>query len=465
MESLKPSLLMIDDEEDMLLLYKNILKDSYNVTTCSSGKKSIGLVQDHHFDLVLLDVLMPEMNGLEVLKKIRELDPGIDVIMVTASKEIRPAVDSLKLGAFDYIIKPFEVADLLSTIKKAIERRSMIKENIYLKQALDERASLGKLIGKSKQIKRIYDLIENVSDSDSTILITGESGTGKEIVAETIHNKSRRSAHPYVVVNCAAIPDNLLESELFGHEKGSFTGALERHLGKFELANGGTLFLDEIGELPLSMQAKLLRAVQDGVMTRVGGEKTIPVDIRIIAATNLEIQKAVSEKRFREDLYYRLNVIPIHMPPLRERAEDIPLFINYFIDKYNKELNKNLKRIDNDAMSIIMKYQWPGNIRELENMIERIITLSKDNTIGVMQIPAELMQAPISPDQAVSMGELSLLRSVALFEKKMITEALNRCGGNQTSAARSLGIHRTTLISKMESLGLKNGPISDQASA
>lgn len=455
MESVKPAVMVIDDEEDILLLYKNILKDNYNVKTCSSGKKALKLIQDEHYDLLILDVLMPEMNGIDVLKEVRKLDLGLDVIMVTASKDIRPAVDSLKLGAYDYIIKPFEVEDLLSTIKKAIERRSILKENLYLKQALDERASLGKLLGKSKQIKRIYDIIESVSDSDSTVLITGESGTGKEIVAETLHNKSKRASRPYVIVNCAAIPDNLLESELFGHEKGSFTGALERHLGKFELADGGTIFLDEIGEMPLSMQAKLLRVVQECCITRVGGERSIPVDVRIVAATNVDITNAISSKKFREDLYYRLNVIPIHMPPLRERIEDLPIFINHFIDKYNKELNKNIKNISNEAMNILLNYQWPGNVRELENLVERIITLSKNGTIEAVQIPNDLIKGYSVSEGSFKLEEESLAKAVSAFEKKIIIEALTHSGWNQTNAAKNLGIHRTTLISKMESLGIK----------
>ena len=456
MESSRQSILVVDDEEDILLLYKNLLKSGYNLTTTTSGHEAIKRTSEEHFDLVILDVIMPEMNGIEVLKKIKEIDSSMDVIMVTASKEVKPAVDCLKFGAFDYIIKPFEIEDLLSTIRKALERRKIIMENLYLKQALDERASMGELIGKNEKIRKIYDIIENISDSASTVLITGESGTGKEIVAETIHKKSKRRNMPYIIVNCAAIPENLLESEMFGHERGSFTGALDRHIGKFELANGGTIFLDEIGEMPLNMQVKLLRAVQEGVIERVGGERSIPIDVRIIAATNIDINKAIHDKKFREDLYYRLNIIPISVPPLRNRIDDLLLFINYFIAKYNKELNKNIKYVTGEALRVLQNYSWPGNVRELENLIERIITLSKEDHIDIAHLPRELFN--IKPDslERFVLDEGSLLKAVRNFEKKIIIEALKSCGGNQTNAAKTLGIHRTTLISKLEAYGIKD---------
>ena len=396
------------------------------------------------------------MNGMEALKKIKEMDGSIDVIMVTASKEVKPAVDCLKFGAFDYIIKPFEVEDLLSTIRKALERRKILMENLYLKQALDERASMGELIGKNDKIRKIYDIIEHIAGSNSTVLISGESGTGKEIVADTIHKKSKRANKPYVIVNCAAIPENLLESEIFGHERGSFTGALDRHIGKFELASGGTIFLDEIGEMPMAMQVKLLRAVQEGMIERIGGEKSIPIDIRIIAATNIDLKKAIQDKKFREDLYYRLDVIPINLPPLRDRKEDIPLFINYFLAKYNKELNKDIKYITGEALKVFQEYSWPGNVRELENLIERIVTLSKDDHIDAAHLPKDIVNSKPNNNGSFSLEEGSLMKVVRNFEKKIIIEALRYCNGNQTSTAKTLGIHRTTLISKLEAYGIKD---------
>jgi len=456
METTKPCILVVDDEEDILLLYKNLLKNEYNLTVTKSGADAVRKASEKHYDLVILDVIMPEMNGMEVLKKIKEIDGSIDVIMVTASKEVKPAVDCLKFGAFDYIIKPFEVEDLLSTIRKALERRKILMENLYLKQALDERASMGELIGKDDKIRKIYDIIEHISDSDSTVLITGESGTGKEIVAETIHKKSKRANKPYVIVNCAAIPENLLESEMFGHERGSFTGALDRHLGKFELASSGTIFLDEIGEMPMSMQVKLLRAVQEGMIERIGGEKRIPIDIRIIAATNIDLKKAIQDKKFREDLYYRLNVIPINIPPLRDRVEDIPFFINYFLAKYNKELNKDIKYMTGEALRIFQDYSWPGNVRELENLIERIVTLSKEDHIDTAHLPKDIVNSKPNNNGAFNLEEGSLMKAVRNFEKKIIIEALRYCNGNQTSTAKTLGIHRTTLISKLEAYGIKD---------
>ena len=456
LDNIKPSILSIDDEQDMLLLYKNLLKNDYNLTLASKGSEAVKLTAEKHFDVIILDVMMREMNGLEVLKRIKELDSSLEVIMVTASKEVKPAIDCLKNGAFDYIIKPFEVEDLLSTIKKALERKKILMENLYLKQALAERMSMGELIGQNEKIRKVYDIIENISQSDSTVLITGESGTGKEIVAETIFKKSRRANQPYIIVNCAAIPETLLESEMFGHEKGAFTGALERHIGKFELASGGTIFLDEIGEMPLSMQVKLLRTVQEGVIERVGGERSVPIDVRIIAATNVDLKKAIKDKKFREDLYYRLNVIPIALPPLRERADDIPLFVNYFIEKYNKDLNRNVKYVTGEAMAIFQNYPWPGNVRELENLLERIITISKEDHIDTVHIPAELMDSKPGKIETLLLEEGSLIKALKNYEKKIITEALKSHMGNQTNTAKALGIHRTTLISKMEAHGIKD---------
>lgn len=456
MDKIKPRILVVDDEDDMLLLYKNILKKDHVIIPVSSGREAIKMISRESVDLVILDIIMPDVNGIEVLKKIKDMDSTIDFIMVTASKEIKPAVDSLKLGAFDYIVKPFEAEDLLSSVKKALERRQIIRENIYLKQALSERASFGQLIGNSEKMRDVYGIIEKASDSDSTILITGESGTGKEIVAEVIHKKSKRNSMPYIIVNCAAIPENLLESEMFGHERGAFTGAMERHIGKFELANGGTIFLDEIGEMPMAMQAKLLRVLQDGMIERVGGEKTIPVNVRTIAATNLDLRKAIQDKKFREDLYYRLNVIPISLPPLRERAQDIHLFVNYFIDRYNKELNKSIKNVTKDAMDALIKYAWPGNIRELENLIERLVTLSRDDHIDTCHIPQEIINPNPAGKEVPAIQEGSFLRAVRDFEKDMVIRALESSNWNQTNAAKLLGIHRTTLISKMEAFGIKD---------
>jgi two-component system, NtrC family, response regulator AtoC len=455
MPEVKPRILVIDDEEDMLSLYKNILKNEFPSYLTTSGKEALSILSKEEYDVMILDVLMPEMSGLDVLKKAKIIDPTLEVIMVTASKDIKPAVDSIKNGAFDYVIKPFEIEDLLITIKKALERKTMLRENKYLKQMLDEKADPGDIIGKSEAIHHVKKMLNSISDSASTVLITGESGTGKEVVANALHKKSKRAKMPFIVVNCAAIPENLLESELFGHERGSFTGALERHVGKFELASGGTIFLDEIGEMPINMQAKLLRAVQEGKIERVGGGVPIEVDVRVIAATNIDIKKAVSDKKFREDLYYRLNVIPIELPPLRERKEDIPLFIKYFSDKFSKELNKPSIKIEPDAVKSLSEYDWPGNIRELANIIERMIAISKNDSISLEHMPYEIVNGEkIAQSRSVEpAGPLNgLMRE---YEKGLLIKALLANDWNQMKAARMLGIHRTTLISKMDSLDIK----------
>ncbi|MFC1767378.1 sigma-54-dependent transcriptional regulator [Candidatus Margulisiibacteriota bacterium] len=449
----KPDILIIDDEEDMLSMYRAVFKKEYNIDTAADGKEGIKKVKDGNYQAIILDIIMPGISGIEVLKKIKAFDPTIEVIMATASKEIRLAVESLKAGAYDYIIKPFEKDALLSTVAKAIERRSLKEENMNLKQVLIEQQSCGDLIGKNTRIQNIFKVIDMISQNDSTVLITGESGTGKEIVASTIHKKSKRRNKPFIAINCAAIPENLLESELFGYERGAFTGALERHSGKFELASGGTIFLDEIGEMPPAMQAKLLRVVEEGSITKVGGEKQVPINVRIVAATNINIKKAVNEKKFRADLYYRLNVIPIEMPPLRERMEDLALFINYFLDKYNKELNKDVRGFAKETLPALKKYNWPGNVRELENLIERLVSLSNTKTIELDDIPSDLM---LRQDEILASTEgLTLNESLDQFEKNFIKKALNRNKWNQTRTAEELKIHRTTLISKMENLGLK----------
>lgn len=451
---MKTNVLIIDDEEDMLSMYRAIFKNDYNIETTTSGKDGLKKLKEDSFGIVILDIIMPEMNGIETLKKIKSLDPGIEVIMVTASKEIKLAIDSLKSGAYDYIIKPFETEGLLSTVKRAIEHQNLKTENINLRQVLNEKQPYGDLLGKNPRMQNIFKIIDMVSKNNSTILITGESGTGKEVVASSIHIKSTRKNKPFIAINCSAIPENLLESELFGYEKGAFTGAFERHTGKFELANGGTIFLDEIGEMPLSMQAKLLRVIEEGTIYRVGGEKQIPIDVRIIAATNIDIKNAISAKKFRADLYYRLNVIPIEMPPLRERLEDLPLFIDYFIKKYNRELNKEIRGFSKETVSSLKKYNWPGNIRELENLIERLVALSPSKTIELNDIPGDILSK--EDDIITSTEGLSLNDAVEQFEKNLLRKILTRNKGNQTKTAGDLKIHRTTLISKMEALGLKD---------
>lgn len=446
----KPRILAVDDEADMLETYRSILHKKHSVLTADSGEKALKLARKENFDLVLLDIRMPGKDGIDILKEIKALGVGTEVIMVTASKDIASAVEAMRLGAFDYITKPFDVKELQAIIDKAIEKGALVRENLYLKESLKEASSYCDLIGSSPAMKVLYGTIEKVAPADSTILIYGESGTGKELVSRAIHQKSKRSAKPFVAVNCAAIPDNLLESELFGHERGSFTGALERKLGKFELASGGTLFLDEIGCMPVAMQAKLLRALESHTIERVGGEKEIEIDVRIISATNIDFHQHIKEGKFRQDLYYRLNVIPVNLPPLRERKEDIPLLTSYFMDKFNKMLNKKVKGFSVQAMRLLVNYSWPGNVRELQNLVERVVVLSKGEIIDKEELPfmGEERTEPAP-------GDSSLKELIEHYEKDVIRKILAEKGENTSHAAKALKIPRTSLITRMRVLGLE----------
>lgn len=447
MTNVKYTILAVDDEKDMLKTYQNVLKKKYAILTANSGEKALKIIEENNIDLVLLDIRMPKMDGVQALKKIKKLDQNLDVIMVSASKDIAFAVEAMKLGAFDYVSKPFEVKELQALAEKALEKRALVKENLYLRESLKEATSYCDLIGKTPQMKKLYETIASVGPTDSTILISGESGTGKELVARAIHKKSKRAEKAFIAVNCAAIPDNLLESELFGHERGSFTGALERKLGKFELADGGTLFLDEIGCMPGAMQAKLLRVLEGKVIERVGGEKGIPIDVRIISATNIDFSKEIEQGKFRHDLYYRLNVIPIQLTPLRERNKDIPLFIEYFLDKYNKVLNKKVKSFDQEAMKLLTNYEWPGNVRELQNLIERVVVLARGEIITREELPF-----PTTSEITDKSGGLKTITEN--FERTMIKKALDENQGNITAAAEHLKLARTSLISRMKALNL-----------
>jgi DNA-binding NtrC family response regulator len=378
----KLSVLVVDDEADMRQTYLAILKKHFNVLTAASGKEALKIIHSQPISLILLDIRMPQMDGLTALQKFKEVDPDLTIIIVSASKDLPSAVSAMKLGAYDYISKPFDVKELLALIDKALETRRLVRENLYLKESLKEATSYCNLIGQSSVMKKLFADIDNIAPTDSTVLIRGESGTGKELVARAIHQKSKRLNDPFVAVNCAAIPENLLESELFGYERGAFTGAMERKLGKFELADGGTLFLDEIGCMSLPMQSKLLRVLEDRVIERIGGEKGVPVNVRIISATNIDFDQHIKENKFRHDLYYRLNVIPLNLPPLRERKDDLPLLIDYFLKKFNTLLNKKISSFSPEAMKALKIYNWPGNIRELQNLVERVVVLSHNPIIS-----------------------------------------------------------------------------------
>jgi DNA-binding NtrC family response regulator len=446
---MKPLILAVDDEADMLVTYRSLLSGEYQVSTAPSGAAALQVLREQPVSLVLLDMRMPQLNGLELLKQIKAEAFEPDVIMVTASKELATAVEAMKAGAIDYLTKPFEAKELLVVIEKALEKRALVKENLYLKETLKETYIYCDLIGQTPEMQKLFAMIDRIAPTDSTILISGESGTGKELVARAIHAKSRRADRPFIALNCAAIPENLLESELFGHERGAFTGALERKLGKFELADGGTLFLDEIGCMSAAMQAKFLRVLEDKLIERLGSEKGIPVDIRIIAATNIDFAKEIKAGKFRQDLFYRLNVIPLQLIPLRERKDDIPLFVQYFLEKFNKELNKKIKGLSPLALEQLAVYDWPGNVRELQNMLERLVVLADGETIEEIDLPL-----PGGANLAAAAGTGTLKAALLEHEKAIIMKVLAESGNNRSLAAKALGIPRSTLCSRLESLGL-----------
>ncbi len=413
----KADILIAEDEKNIREVLSLAFSGKHNLFFASDGKKALEILSGRNIDLALLDIRLPEVNGMAVLKQMKDMDISIPVIMLTAVKTVDSAVSAMKLGAFDYVVKPFDLHDLTALIEKALEKRELERENAFLKNEIEKTGHFEKIVGRSEKMKEIFRLIKNVANGDATVLITGESGTGKELVARAIHNLSQRAKKLFVPVNCAAIPENLLESELFGYEKGAFTGAFERHLGKFELADGGTIFLDEISAMPLAMQAKLLRVLQERMIDRVGGSNQIVINVRVISATNLDLKNEVENKKFRSDLFYRLNVIPINIPALRERADDVPLLINYFLDKFNKEFGKKIKGFDKDAMKVLMSYAWPGNVRELENLIERLVVLSTRDIITKEKLPQEISKKMID-------------EHAKLFEMDFIKQAMKRSNLN-----------------------------------
>lgn len=463
----KQRILIIDDEMGSLEAFRQILKDDYEVLCATSAKEGLKIISEDNIQLVLLDIVMPEMDGIAALHKIREMDEAITVIMITATKSIKSAVEAMKLGAFDYISKPFELNEASLVVHKAMQSRALLQELEYLRGEFKKRYGLSNMVGKSKAMQKALSLMEKVAATKSTVLITGESGTGKELMARAIHFTSPRKDKPFVVVQCAAIPETLMESELFGYEKGAFTDATSRKLGKFELANGGSLFLDEIGEMSSGIQAKILRALEQQETTHVGGNKPINVDVRLIVATNRDLKKAVKEGAFRKDLYYRINVVPIPLAPLRERKEDIPLLASHFLDKYSKEMNSKAKTIAPEALVALGAYSWPGNVRELENIIERVLTLANRETILVEDLPMDIRGSKAEPAPTASVGAeggilnalggetLSLSQAVERVEKDMITRALDKANWVLTKAAQDLGVTRRVLKYKIDTLGIK----------
>ncbi len=449
--------LIIDDEEVLRDVLETVLsREGFDVTTAATGEEGLTRLDDEEIDLIILDMMLPGMSGMETLRSIKDSDPQIPVIIVTAYSSIDGAIEAMKLGAFHYIPKPFKNEEVVLTVNKALEQRRLSNENERLKAELADKYSFDNIIGKSEPMRKIFELIKLAAPSRSNILITGESGTGKELVAKAIHHASPRSRGAFVTVNSGSLPPELLESNLFGHVKGAFTGAIATKRGLFEVADNGSIFLDEIGNINLDTQAKLLRVIQEREFMRLGSVETIRVDVRIIAASNADLRQLIQEGRFREDLFYRLNVIAIALPPLRRRREDIPLLVTHFLEKYSRENRRDVPEVSPEAMRTLMDHAWPGNVRELENTIERAVVLCTTGAITVDFLP-EYLRQPIPSDQPVlfvPQNGLSLKDAVSNYERNMILQSLEISGGVQKKAAELLGLKPSTLNEMMKRLGI-----------
>jgi len=440
------TVLVVDDDKNLLkVITYNLKEEGYEVYTADSAAEAISFLDSKSADLVLTDVKMPGISGMELLRRVRDKSPETPVILITAYAAIDSAVDAIRQGAVDYVPKPFDKDDLKHKVRRALEQKRLREENARLRAELAQREGMEEMIGRSRAMQEVYELISRVAQSDSTVLITGESGTGKELAARAIHRLSDRREGPLVTVNCAAIPKELLESDLFGHVKGAFTGAVRDQVGKFEQANGGTIFLDEVGDIEIELQPKLLRVLQEREIQRVGSSQVKKVDVRVIAATHADLWRKVQEGGFREDLYYRLAVIPLNMPPLRKRREDIPLLLAHFQKKYGRDK----MTWSSKAQEVLERYDWPGNVRELENLVERLSVLHKEKEIEMKHLPENIKRGQKIYSRRP--GSESLLQT----EKQMIVNALDRAAGNQSEAARILGIPRHALIYRMKKHGIR----------
>jgi DNA-binding NtrC family response regulator len=451
----RTKVIVIDDEPLMRVTIQDALAaQGYDLLVAETGKRGLDLFRENPTDILITDLRLPDMDGLEVLKEAKLVSPATQVVLITAYGSIDSAVTAMKEGASDYLTKPFSMDELLLIIKRLLRIKELEEENLSLRKRVEERYGLEGMVGKSSHMLRIYELIDTVSQTDATVLIRGESGTGKELAANAIHLRSPRKERPFIKVNCAALPEALLESELFGHEKGSFTGALKQRKGRFEMADRGTLFLDEIGDISLPVQVKLLRVIQERQFERVGGSETLSVDVRLICATQKDLKEEVRRGGFREDLYYRLNVVPILLPPLRERREDILLLIDHFLKKYSEKMGKQVIGLSEEAKTLLLKYSFPGNIRELENMFERAIALLKGNLIQPDDLPEEVCgkASPIHSICEKLKGSKPLAGAIGLFEKEYIQSVLERTKGKKGEAADILGISRKTLWEKIKAM-------------
>jgi DNA-binding NtrC family response regulator len=450
-----PHLLFIDDEATLRgLMAERLSERGFEVVEADSGERALELLDQFAFDIVITDLRLPGIDGSRVIEAARDRYPGIVAIVITGFGTVKDAVDAIKRGASDFIAKPFQFDELIHVLQKAMEQRRLTSENAYLRSQLEDRYQFGGILGHSRPMQKLFHLLETVARSSSTILITGETGTGKEVVARAIHHNSARRSHRFVALNCSAIPETLLEAELFGHVRGAFTGAVGARQGRFEQAHKGTLFLDEVGTMSTALQMKLLRALQEREFERVGDSQTIKVDVRVIAATNSELAKMVAEGSFREDLYYRLHVIPIQLPPLRDRRDDIPVLVKHFLEKFAPGTPM---QVSQDAMRSLMAYQWPGNVRQLENAIERAVALSAGRReVDVIDLPVEVQATPqdaAAPFVDFPDSGLDLPAYLATIERELIQRSLERTGGNRNKAAELLRIKRTTLVEKLKRLG------------
>ena len=452
-----PDILIIDDEPLMRISISDALKsEGYNTLSAASGSEGLKAVKDNSYDVVITDLKLPEVDGLQILKACRQFSPGTKVLMITAYASVETAVEAMKQGAYDYITKPFSMDELILTVRRLIEIKDIEDENVYLKEKIEEKYDFSGIIGRSEKMQDVFEKIKIIAPTDTTVLINGESGTGKELVANAIHYNSPRKNEAFIKVSCAALPETLLEAELFGHEKGAFTGALKQKKGRFELAHKGTLFLDEIGEITQAVQVKLLRVLQEQEFERLGGTSTISIDVRIICATQRDLKKEVQKGTFREDLYYMLNVVPVYLPPLRDRKEDILLLVDHFISLCSKQMNKPVRGFSLEAKELLLKYNFPGNVRELENAVKRSATLSRNKEIQPWDLPEDICSRCM---EGLKVGEglgysETLPAALSVFEKQYIMRVLEETKGNKTLASKMLGISRKTLWEKCKLYGL-----------
>lgn len=445
-------ILVVDDEQSILFFMKEALtKKGYQVDSATSAEMGISKVKQDAFSLIVLDVRLPGMSGIDAIKKFRGLDPLVPIIIMTAYGNRDLAIRAVQEGAYDFFTKPIKLDEFLIVLKRALEKRRLELEISQLEERIKKKYKYENIVGSSGVMQEVFTIVYKVAETDSSVIIYGESGTGKELIAQAIHAQSTRREGPFVKLNCVAIPEGLLESELFGHEKGSFTGAVAQKKGKFELANGGTIFLDEIGDMTLATQAKILRVLQEREFERVGGTKTVQVDVRIIAATNKDLQKAVEQKQFREDLYFRLNVVPVYLPPLRERKEDIPLLVEHFLEGVGERVKKHISGVTPDAIDMLVAYNWPGNVRELENCIERSAVVSNGDWITKDCLPLYI----VTGEKTEPLSKSSIEEILSSTEKKLILDALSQSGGVQAKAARHLGITERSLWHRIKKYNIK----------